>query len=67
MPKLPFTVLTNHQRAYIFRQGKVRFDRTSPSLERPPAHAGQHTDEVLAEMGFGADEIAQLRDGKAIA
>ena len=44
-----------------------RFDRTPPALDRPPAHAGQHTDEVLAEMGFGAEEISKLRDGKAIA
>ena len=44
-----------------------RFSRTSPSLERLPAHAGQHTDEVLADFGFGAEEIARLREAKIVA
>ena len=44
-----------------------RFSRTPPTLERPPAHAGQHTDEVLADFGFDAEEIARLRDGKTVA
>jgi alpha-methylacyl-CoA racemase len=28
-----------------------RFSRTVPVLDRPPAHAGQHTREVLTEWG----------------
>lgn len=44
-----------------------RFSRTAPSIERPPAHAGQHTDEVLAGAGFTGDEIAELRDAGAVA
>jgi len=44
-----------------------RFDRTEPRLTRPPAHAGQHTDEVLGEYGLSRDEIGRLRDTKAIA
>ena len=44
-----------------------RFSRTPPEISRPPAHAGQHTDEALAEWGFGADEIDKLREAKAIA
>jgi alpha-methylacyl-CoA racemase len=43
-----------------------RFSRTPGSIERPPAAAGQHTDEVLAEHGFSADEIAGLRDVGAV-
>ena len=31
-------------------------------MGRPPARLGQHTDEVLGEAGFGADEIVKLRD-----
>ena len=27
---------------------------------------GEHTDELLAEAGFGADEIAHLRDAGAV-
>jgi alpha-methylacyl-CoA racemase len=44
-----------------------RFSRTPGKIQRPPAHAGQHTDEVLASLGFSAAEIKKLRDGKAIA
>jgi alpha-methylacyl-CoA racemase len=44
-----------------------RFSRTPGSIERPPPHAGQHTDDVLAEWGLSPERIAELRDGKAIA
>lgn len=44
-----------------------RFSRTPGSIERPPAHAGQHTDEVLESWGFSPERIAALRDAKAIA
>jgi alpha-methylacyl-CoA racemase len=44
-----------------------RFGRTPAALERPPAPAGHHTDEVLAEAGFSADEIAGLRSDGAVA
>jgi alpha-methylacyl-CoA racemase len=44
-----------------------RFSATPASVQRPPAHAGQHTDEVLAGWGFDADRIAKLRDASAIA
>ena len=44
-----------------------RFSATPGSVQRPPAHAGQHTDEVLAEWGLDRDRIAKLRDAGAIA
>jgi alpha-methylacyl-CoA racemase len=44
-----------------------RFSRTPPRIERPPPHAGQHTDSALADWGFAADEILRLREAKAIA
>ena len=44
-----------------------RFSRTEPELGRPPAHAGQHTDEVLSSFGFDSDRVAELRDSGAIA
>jgi alpha-methylacyl-CoA racemase len=44
-----------------------RFDRTVPELSRPPSYEGQHTDEVLADMGIAPDRIRALRDAKAIA
>ena len=44
-----------------------RFSRTEPELDLPPPHAGQHTDEVLADWGFDAAELASLRQSGAIA
>ena len=44
-----------------------RFSRTPGSIDRPPPHAGQHTDEILADWGVAADRIAELRASKAIA
>jgi alpha-methylacyl-CoA racemase len=43
-----------------------RFSRTPGAIARPPAWPGQHTDEVLADWGFGADRIAKLRESGAI-
>ncbi len=45
-----------------------RFDRTPPQIQRPPAHAGQHTDEILADW-LGADDgrIAELRADGTVA
>jgi alpha-methylacyl-CoA racemase len=44
-----------------------RFSRTRPEIARPPCHAGQHTGEALADWGFPAEEIARLREAKAVA
>jgi alpha-methylacyl-CoA racemase len=44
-----------------------RFSRTEAAVARPPAHAGQHTDEILAGAGFDADRIAKLRETGAVA
>jgi alpha-methylacyl-CoA racemase len=43
-----------------------RFSRTRPEIARPPSHAGQHTDEALADWGFSAEEIRKLRDAGAV-
>ena len=45
-----------------------RFSRTPGAIARPPAHAGQHGDEVLAEwLGASADELTTLRATGALA
>ena len=63
----------NAERATFVELGGVtqpapapRFERTPAKLERPPAHAGQHSEEVLRDWGFSADEVSRLRDAKAI-
>jgi len=44
-----------------------RFSRTPGKIERPPVHAGQHTDEALADWGFSTAEITKLRETGAVA
>jgi alpha-methylacyl-CoA racemase len=44
-----------------------RFSRTPGAIARPPAHAGQHTDEVLAELGYDTERIAALRSAGSVA
>ncbi|MBW2270539.1 MAG: CoA transferase [Deltaproteobacteria bacterium] len=44
-----------------------RFSRTPGAVQGPPPIIGQHTDEVLADFGFSDEEIAKLREAKAIA
>jgi crotonobetainyl-CoA:carnitine CoA-transferase CaiB-like acyl-CoA transferase len=43
-----------------------KFAHDGPSIERPPARVGEHTDEVLASVGYSAKEIASLRQAGAI-
>lgn len=37
-----------------------RFSRSAPDVPTPPAHAGEHTREVLSDAGLSADEIDRL-------
>jgi len=43
-----------------------RFSRTPGEVSRPPARAGQDTDDALRDWGFGADEVSELRDVGAV-
>ena len=43
-----------------------KFADGGPSIETPPPRLGQHTDEVLASLGYSKTEIAKLRDEGAI-
>ena len=44
----------------------VALSRTPSKIAVPPPEIGQHTDEVLAEFGFGASEIAALHNAKVL-
>jgi alpha-methylacyl-CoA racemase len=69
-PQHPHNV---HRQTFLELDGVVqpapapRFSATPVSVARPPAHAGQHTDEVLADWGIDGERIAQLREAGAIA
>ena len=43
-----------------------KFAHGGPSIERPPPRVGEHTDEVLKEVGYDAAHIAALRKTGAI-
>jgi len=44
----------------------MRFSATPVEYRHAPPTLGQHTDEVLGEIGIGPDEIAQLRASGAV-
>jgi len=43
-----------------------RYSRTEAKIAGPPPHAGEHTDELLAEFGLAEAEIGKLREIGAI-
>jgi formyl-CoA transferase len=44
----------------------IKLDGTAPRVSAPPPELGQDTDAILAELGYGSEEIAVLRDAGAI-
>ena len=44
-----------------------RLSRTPGAIDRPPPRPGEHTDEVLGELGLDADAIAALREVGVVA
>jgi crotonobetainyl-CoA:carnitine CoA-transferase CaiB-like acyl-CoA transferase len=44
----------------------VQLERTPPDIAAPAPAPGQHTDEVLEELGLGPDKIAELRKAGVI-
>jgi crotonobetainyl-CoA:carnitine CoA-transferase CaiB-like acyl-CoA transferase len=44
----------------------VRLNETPGSVRRRPPTLGEHTDEILAELGFGREEIVSLRECGAV-
>jgi crotonobetainyl-CoA:carnitine CoA-transferase CaiB-like acyl-CoA transferase len=44
----------------------LHFSRMAPGVRRAAPLRGQHTDQILAECGFGAEKIRELRDKKIV-
>lgn len=44
----------------------ILMSRSKASVKRPPPTLGQHTEEVLAEVGYEADAVAKLRKDGAV-
>ncbi len=43
-----------------------RFSRTPPSVRSPPPGIGQHSDEILVELGYDEAQRRSLRAGRAV-
>ena len=73
MSEAPEHPHNEHRGTFVERNGVVqpapapRFSRTPAEIQRPPAFPGQHTDEVLTDWGFEADDVAKLRASGAVA
>jgi crotonobetainyl-CoA:carnitine CoA-transferase CaiB-like acyl-CoA transferase len=44
----------------------ISFDGEPRRTELPPPNLGQHTDEILAELGLSAEDIAHLRETRSV-
>ena len=44
----------------------AKFDATPVHLPRSAAQLGEHTAEVLTELGFNSEEIVRFRDARII-
>jgi formyl-CoA transferase len=49
----------------VVRTG-IKLDQRPPSVDSPPPTLGQHTAEILAEIGVGQGELEQLRAGGVV-
>jgi crotonobetainyl-CoA:carnitine CoA-transferase CaiB-like acyl-CoA transferase len=44
----------------------VKLSRTPASMKRPTPELGEHTQEILAELGYSAEQVAELRERRIV-
>lgn len=49
----------------LLRTG-IKIDHQAPSVATPPPMLGEHTDSILGELGYSAEQIVTLRKEKAL-
>jgi formyl-CoA transferase len=50
---------------YLTVGSPIKFSSFTPAIKGAPL-LGEDTDDVLAELGYGADEIAQMHEKKIV-
>jgi formyl-CoA transferase len=50
---------------HVVRSG-VKLNGKAPSVDTPPPLLGQHSDEILAELGYGTADIEQMKQQGAV-
>ena len=51
---------------YTVPVAAFKYKRDGPKIDSPPPTFGQHNEDILKEIGYGEDEISQLRNAKVI-